>query len=83
MQRAAEYEPWLYRGVRRHGGWSIVLDGHEVPEVDRVIQRRGTVAIVESTYVGNEAHPSDCRTARGWSRKQKREWLWPSDRTAR
>ena len=47
----------LYRGVRRHDGWSVVLDGHEVPEVDRVIQRRGTVAIVESTYVGNGGPP--------------------------
>lgn len=42
-----------FHGIRRHPSWSIVCDGHEVPEVSRVVQQRGSIAIVESTYVGD------------------------------
>jgi hypothetical protein len=43
----------VYRSVRRQSTWFIVVDGHEVPEVGRVKQRRGTWTIVESTYSPN------------------------------
>ena len=43
---------WL-RGFRRNGSRSIVRAGHEVIEVSRVVERRGSVAVVQSTYVGN------------------------------
>ena len=43
---------WL-RGFRRNGSRSIVRAGHEVVEVSRVVERRGSVAVVQSTYVGN------------------------------
>jgi hypothetical protein len=51
----------VYRSVRRQPTWFIVVDGHEVAEVGRVKQRRGTWAIVESTYSpnGTEPHPSN------------------------
>jgi hypothetical protein len=51
----------VYRSVRRQATWFIVVDGHEVPEVGRVKQRRGTWTIVESTYSpnGTEAYPSN------------------------
>ena len=43
---------WL-RGFRRNGSRSIIREGHEVVEVSRVVERRGSVAVVRSTYVGN------------------------------
>jgi hypothetical protein len=43
---------WL-RGIRRNPSRLVVHDGHEVVEVSRVLERRGTVTILESTYVGN------------------------------
>ena len=51
----------VYRSVRRQATWFIVVDGHEVPEVGRVKQRRGTWTIVESTYSpnGTEAYSSN------------------------
>lgn len=43
----------LYHGVRQHPTRSIVLTGHEVSEISRVVQHRGTISIVESTYIGS------------------------------
>ena len=42
-----------FRGVRRNPSRLVVHDGHEVVEVSRVLERRGSVTILESTYVGN------------------------------
>jgi hypothetical protein len=36
-----------YRSIRRQGSWSVIVDGHELPKVDRVVQRRKTFTIVE------------------------------------
>ena len=36
-----------YGRVREHGRWYAVLSGHEVPEAEVVVERRGDVAIVE------------------------------------
>jgi hypothetical protein len=47
-----------YRGIRQHPGWFIVAEGHDTPEIARVEQRRGTFAIVESTYVGLGTPPA-------------------------
>jgi hypothetical protein len=43
----------VYQHVRQHTARAIVRTGHEVPEVSRVIQHRGTISIIESTYVGD------------------------------
>ena len=45
----------LYQTIRQHAGQSIVLTGHETPEISRLVQHRGTISIVESTYIGNGA----------------------------
>jgi hypothetical protein len=42
-----------FRNIRKHPSQLVVLDGHEVVEVSRVIERRGSVTILQSTYVGN------------------------------
>ena len=42
-----------FRGIRRHPSRLVVHDGHEVLEVSRVLERRGTLTILESTYVGS------------------------------
>jgi hypothetical protein len=36
-----------YRNIRRQGSWSVIVDGHELPEIDRVVQRRKAFTIVE------------------------------------
>jgi hypothetical protein len=41
-----------FRGIRKDPSRLVVLDGHEVVEVSRVIDRRGSVTILRSTYVG-------------------------------
>ena len=48
----------LYRRVLRRPTQFIVADGHEVIEVDRVVQRLGTLTIVQSTYVGEPVSPA-------------------------
>ena len=46
-----------FRGVRRDPSRVVVHDGHEVVEVSRVLERRGSITILQSTYVGNgDAH---------------------------
>ena len=47
----------LYEGIRQRRNQFLVLTGHEVPEVDRVIQHRGTISIVESVYIGSKWEP--------------------------
>jgi hypothetical protein len=42
-----------FRGIRRDPSRLVVHHGHEVLEVSRVLERRGTVTILQSTYVGD------------------------------
>ena len=39
--------PALYEQVRAHGARFLVAQGHEVPEVERVLQEHGTVYVIE------------------------------------
>jgi hypothetical protein len=38
-----------YRGVRSHGCWFVVVPGHELPAIERVIERREKYLVVEKT----------------------------------
>ncbi|MBW3594953.1 MAG: hypothetical protein KY391_05190 [Actinobacteria bacterium] len=44
-----------YEDVRRHGDRFFVLPGHEVPEIERVVERYETYVVVEKTGLGRDA----------------------------
>ena len=37
----------IYRRIRRHGNWFVIVDGHERIETDKVVQRNDAFTIVE------------------------------------
>lgn len=43
----------FYRGIRRQANRFVVAEGHEVAEVDRVVQRLGKLTVIGSTYIGD------------------------------
>ncbi|HZE04675.1 MAG TPA: hypothetical protein VE127_05590 [Solirubrobacteraceae bacterium] len=43
-----------YEGVRAHPRHFVLLAGHELPALERVIDRRGEILIVEKTGEGGE-----------------------------
>ena len=51
-----------YERIRQHGRWFIVLEGHEVPDVERVVERHGDWSVVQKTEeAGEEAEELDPR----------------------
>ena len=54
-----------YRSVRSEGSWFVVVPGHELPAIERVIERRGEYLVVEKTdpNAKEAALESDPRTS--------------------
>ena len=48
----------VYRRIRRRLNQFVVAAGHEVVEVDRVVQRLGGLTIIESRYIGDVSLPA-------------------------
>ena len=38
-----------YRNIRRQGSWFVIADGHERPDTNRVVLRKDSFTIVETT----------------------------------
>ncbi|HET9105228.1 MAG TPA: hypothetical protein VFN55_17895 [Solirubrobacteraceae bacterium] len=39
-----------YEAVREHSRRFVLIDGHEIPEIEKVVERRGGHVIVEKTH---------------------------------
>ena len=48
----------IYRRIRQRLNQFVVAAGHEVVEVDRVVQRLGGLTIIESRYIGDLSLPA-------------------------
>ena len=43
-----------YERIRQNGRWFIVLEGHELPGVEEVVERHGTWSVVQKTGAGGD-----------------------------
>jgi hypothetical protein len=48
----------VYQRIRQRLNQFVVAAGHQVVEVDRVVQRLGGLTIVESQYIGDTGLPA-------------------------